>query len=212
MTRIWPDSDNTQELIRGARDGEAEAVDRLLDRHREALRRVVALRLDRAIVRRVDASDIVQEVLIEANRRLDEYLAKPEMPFHLWLRRMAMDRLIDAHRRHRQAKRRSVDREQAPAAVAVDGDSAKDLLQHLVDHQLTPAASALREELAARFQVAIEELADADREIILLRHFEQLTNQEVADVLGLTEPAAGMRHLRALRRLRVLLDSEESSL
>src|SRR5690349_12907443 len=117
---MWPDSSQTQELLAGARQGDATAVNQLLDRHRESLRRMIELRLDRAVSSGVDASDIVQEVLLEANRRLRDYLNEPRMPFHLWLRHIGQDRLIDAHRRHRQAARRSVDREQAQSARPLD--------------------------------------------------------------------------------------------
>jgi len=198
---MWPDSSQTQELLRDAKAGDVGAINQLLDRHREALRRMVDLRMDRAVSRRVDASDIVQEVLVEANRRLTEYLADPKMPFHLWLRHMAQDRVIDAHRRHRQAARRSVDREQQAPAGPVD-QSTLDLLAGLQDPELTPAAAATWHELQRRFQEAIEELDDQDREVILMRHFEQLSNSEVAQALQLSEPAAGMRYLRAMRRLR----------
>ena len=109
---MWPASDKTVELLDGARKGDASAVDRLLDRHRDALRRMVRLRLDQKIRRRVDVSDVVQDVLIEANRRLQDYLNNPAMPFHLWLRHIARDRIIDAHRRHHGAAKRNVDREQ----------------------------------------------------------------------------------------------------
>src|SRR5438874_7467543 len=113
---MWPDAPQTEQLLQRARSGDGAAVNELLNRHRDALRRLVELRLDPVIKRRVDASDIVQEVLLEANRRLKEYLVDPAMPFHLWLRHMAKDRMIDAHRRHRQAQRRSLDRE--PPLVA----------------------------------------------------------------------------------------------
>ena len=109
---MWPNSQDTQELLEHARQGDADAVDRLLARHRAAVRRMVQLRMDPALGRRVDASDIAQDVLVEAHRRLKQYLKNPQMPFHLWLRQMAKDRLIDAHRRHRVAARRSLDREQ----------------------------------------------------------------------------------------------------
>ena len=121
------------------------------------------------------------------------------MPFHLWLRQIAQDRLIDAHRRHRGAARRSIDREQAVGAV---DQSTYDLAAALVDPELTPAAAATWHELQRRFQAAVEELEESDREVILMRHFEYLSNAEVAAALGFSEPAAGMRYLRAMRRLR----------
>src|SRR3954470_1585924 len=115
---MWPEQPETQELLSQAREGRPEAVERLLTAHREPLRRMIGLRLDPALAARVDASDIVQDVLLEAHRRLAEYLRNPTMPFHLWLRHIAKDHVIDAHRRHRQAQRRSLDREQ-PLVPAV---------------------------------------------------------------------------------------------
>src|SRR3954465_12723384 len=109
---MWPETTQTQELLLQAKQGDAGAVDRLLARHREPVRRMIDLRLDPAIVQRVDASDVVQEVLLEASRRLSDYLEKPAMPFPLWLRHIARDHLIDAHRRHHQAQKRGVNREQ----------------------------------------------------------------------------------------------------
>jgi RNA polymerase sigma-70 factor (ECF subfamily) len=199
---MWPESAETDDLLARARDGDAAAVEQLLAGHRDALRRMVQLRMDPALARRVDSSDVVQEVLIEASRRLTDYLARPAMPFALWLRSMARDRLIDAHRRHREAARRSLDREQPLAGG--DDSSTADLQPGawLADRELTPAAAALQAEAARRFQDAIARLDETDREVLLMRHFEQLSNQEVAAALGLSEAAASMRHLRAIKRLR----------
>ena len=212
---MWPDANTTLELLQQAKQGDAQAVDALLARHREPVRRMIDLRLDPAIVQRVDASDVVQEVLLEASRRLQEYLRKPSMPFHLWLRQIARDHVIDAHRRHRQAAKRTLDRERAlgtcTAAGSYEDRSSLDLAAELRDPALTPAAVALRHELLGRFQAALAGLDADDREIILLRHFEQLSNSEAAQALGLSEAAAGMRHLRALRRLRALLAEAPSS-
>jgi RNA polymerase sigma-70 factor (ECF subfamily) len=202
---MWPKSQETQELLAEARGGDVAAVNRLLERHREALRRMIDLRMDHLVQRRVDASDIVQDVLLEAHRRLDDYLANPAMPFHLWLRHMAKDRLIDAHRRHRVAARRTVDREQPLVAAAFLDRSTLDLAGELKDPELTPAAAATWHELQVRFQQALDTMDEQDREVVLLRHFEHLSNGDVAEVLGLSEPAAGMRYLRAMRRLRAKL-------
>jgi RNA polymerase sigma-70 factor (ECF subfamily) len=193
-------------LLDRVRRGDRTAIDGLLERHRAAIRLMIDRRMDRVVQRRVDASDIVQDVLLEANRRLTDYLANPSMPFRLWLRHMARDRLIDAHRRHRVAASRSLDRE-VPLVTADDGDrSAADLAGNLADRELTPAAAATWHELERRFAVAVEQLDEADRQIVLLRHFEHLSTAEAAEALGLSKPAAGMRYLRAMRRLRVLLD------
>jgi RNA polymerase sigma-70 factor (ECF subfamily) len=209
---MWPESDRTQDILRDVAGGDAEAVNRLMDRHREAVRRMVQLRLDHAAARRVDASDVVQDVMLEASQRLTDYLRNPGMPFHLWLRQLALDRIIDMHRRHRGAQRRSVDREQNFSGVGNDEQSAADLAALLRDAELTPAAAALRKELQSRFVAALQQMDEGDREIIVMRHFEHLGNSEAAEALGLSAPAAGMRYLRAIRRLRELLGGDDSSL
>jgi RNA polymerase sigma-70 factor (ECF subfamily) len=193
-------------LLDRVRDGDPDAVNRLLERHRAAIRHMIDRRMDRVIERRVDASDIVQDVMIEANRRLGDYLANPPMPFRLWLRHMARDRLIDAHRRHRVAGNRSLDREVSLRAADGGDQSQGDGMGQIADRELTPAAAATWHELERRFAAAVELLEEDDRQIVLLKHFEHLSTAEAADALGLTKPAAGMRYLRAMRRLRVLLD------
>jgi len=193
-------------LLDRVRKGDVDAVNGLLERHREAIRRMIDQRLDRVVQQRVDASDIVQDVLIEANRRLGDYLANPTMPFQLWLRHMARDRLIDAHRRHRVAASRSLDKEVSLEAAGAADRSRANLAGELADRELTPAAVATWRELERRFAAAVEQLEEDDRQIVLLRHFEHLTTAEAAEVLGLSKPAAGMRYLRAMRRLRVLLE------
>jgi RNA polymerase sigma-70 factor (ECF subfamily) len=202
---MWPNREETDRLLDDARKGDPGAVDKLLGEFREPLRQVIGLRLDPAIARRVDASDIVQDVLVEANQRLTEYLKKPDMPFHLWLRHLAQDRIIDTHRRHRLAQRRSVDREQQAARPAWDDQSSVSLIGQLIDTERTPTSEAIRLELQRRLNAAIDQLSDDDREIILMRHHEMLSNQDVAHALHLTEAAASMRYLRALRRLRTVL-------
>jgi RNA polymerase sigma-70 factor (ECF subfamily) len=208
---MWPDSVETRALLDRVGSSDEAAEDHLWKGHREPLRRLVELHLDRALRRRVDASDIVQDVLMKASRRLPEYLRCPTLPFHLWLRQIARDQIIDAHRRHRLAGCRSLDRECPLNSHAFADRSSLDLAAELRDPGLTPAAAALKRELRCRFGEALDRLDEADREVILLRHVEGLSNSEAAGVLGLTEAAAGMRHLRALRRLHALLDEAPSS-
>jgi RNA polymerase sigma-70 factor (ECF subfamily) len=191
-------------LLIHARDGKADAVDRLLARHRDSLVRMVQARLSRGVGRRVDASDIVQDALVEANRRLEDYLRDPPMPFHAWLRQITRDRLVDTFRRH-LADKRNVAREQP---LAARDDSAADLAALLRDGGPTPAAQMLQREFAERYQAALAELDETSREIVLMRHHEQLTNQQAAELLGVKPPAAAMRYLRALRRLREVLGDE----
>jgi len=193
-------------LLERVRRGDDGAINGLLARHRDAIRRMIDQRMDKVVQRRVDASDIVQDVLIEANRRIGDYLANPTMPFQLWLRHMARDRLIDAHRRHRVASNRSLDREVSLAVPDGADRSEADLIGQLPGRELTPAAAATWHELEFRFAAAVERLDEDDRQIVLLRHFEHLSTADAAAVLGLSKPAAGMRYLRAMRRLRVLLD------
>lgn len=204
------DAQPTQVLLDRVRRGDGDAVNGLLERHRDAIKRMIDRRMDRVVQRRVDASDIVQDVMIEANRRLGDYLANPTMPFQLWLRHMARDRLIDAHRRHRVASTRSVDREVALPPAGPDA-SQGDMLGQFADRELTPAAAATWRELERRFAAAVEKLEDADRQIVLLRHFEHLSTAEAAEAIGLSKAAAGMRYLRAMRRLRILLDGADGA-
>jgi len=205
---IWPSDDQTDTLLKAAKGGDADAVNRLLERHRESVRRLVQMRLDRKVQRRVDVSDVVQDVLLEANGRLEKYLNDPAMAFHLWIRQIAWDRIIDTYRRHRVSAKRNMDREQAMHAPATQDQSSIQLAAQLCDPALTPAAAATQRELATKVEAAIEQLGDQDREMILMRHYEHLSNLEIAEVLGLNPPAASMRYLRAVRRLRELLDGE----
>ncbi|MBL8850899.1 MAG: sigma-70 family RNA polymerase sigma factor [Planctomycetaceae bacterium] len=207
---MWPDSSATDRLLQDAAGGNPAAASDLLEQHRAALRRMIAVRLDRGVARRIDASDVVQDVLLEASKRLADYLQDPRMPFHLWLRHLALDRMIDLHRRH-HAQRRDVGRERALQAGSLSGKSSLDLAAQLQDQELTPAAAAIRKELAGRFLAALDDMDEPDREIILLRHVEQLGNSEAAEALGLAPAAAGMRYLRALRRLRTMLGEPPSA-
>lgn len=201
---IWPEHETTRELVQAAAQGDEAAANALLQRHRDPLRRLIQFRLDRQLSRRVDASDVVQDVLLEASRRLKEYVSGPELPFHLWIRQIAQDRMIDLHRRH-HAQRRAVDRERPLQAANAGDKSALDLAAQLADAELTPAAAAIRKELEERFLQALDQLHPDDREIIVMRHIEHLGNSEVAQALNLSQAAAGMRYLRALRRLRSIL-------
>lgn len=207
---MWPEGEKTLQLLNEVRDGDPKAVNQLMERHREAIRRMIQMRLDNAVAGRVDASDVVQDVLFEASRRLDDYVRDPRMPFHLWLRQLAKDRIIDMHRRHRAARRRSVDREQRITSLGNDDRSAMDLASLLKDAELTPAAAMVHRELQERFLAAVNELNEDDQEIIIMRHFEHFGNSEVAEALNLSAAAAGMRYLRAIRKLREALDDQST--
>ena len=206
---IWPDGEPTVELLAAAKEGDAQAVNDLLDRHRDPVRRLVQMRLDRRVRQRIDVSDVVQDVMMEANTRLAAYMNDPAMAFHLWLRQIAWDHMIDAYRRHRGTAKRSLDREQPIMGAVADDRSSVELLVQLRDPEMTPAEAAERREISEQVVALMDALDPNDREIILMRHFEHLSNQEVADILGLQPPAASMRYLRAVRRLRELLGDSD---
>lgn len=205
---IWPQSEKTQALLDAAREADPAAVNELLERHRGGVRRLVQMRLDPKVQRRVDVSDVVQDVMVEASGRLQDYLANPPMAFHLWLRQIAWDRIIDTYRRHRVSAKRSMDREQPLVAPGADDQTSVELASQLRDPELTPATAAAQREIARQVEEAIQRLPEQDREIIMMRHYEHLSNLEIAEVLGLNPPAASMRYLRAIRRLRELLQEE----
>ena len=208
---MWPTSEKTIALLAQKQAGDDDAWNQLLDRHRKSLHHMVQLRLDRRIRQRVDVSDVLQDVMIEANRRIDRYLDNPIMDFHLWIRQIAKDRIIDAHRRHRVTKRRSVDREQAPVVRGRIDHSTVNLAAQLPDSDITPAAQAIRHEMALQTEAALELLPENDKNIILMRHHEQLSNGEAAVALDISEAAASMRYLRALKKLRSLMIPDKNN-
>jgi RNA polymerase sigma-70 factor (ECF subfamily) len=203
------DDDPSPEILKKAAAGDQQVLNELLEVYRAPMRRMIDQRMDRRMAARVDASDIVQDVLLEASQRLPDYVKGPAMPFRLWLRQIAQDRMIDLHRRHR-ALRRDVLREQPLQNPALADRSSLDLAAQIMDAELTPAAATIRNELQHRFFAALDQLGSDDREIILLRHSEHLGNGEAAAALGLSPAAAGMRYLRALRRLREILGEAPS--
>ncbi len=196
---------DTEELLERAGAGERSARQQLLARHRARLRQMVALRIDRRMAARVDPSDVVQEALADAAQSLSDYLKNRPLPFYPWLRQFAWERLLQLHRFHLQAKRRSVDREQLRIFDLPD-DSEVALAERLVNSGSSPSARALEAELRERVQSALESLEPRDREVLVLRYLEQLTTKEIAAVLGISEAAVKTRHRRALERLRRRLD------
>jgi RNA polymerase sigma-70 factor, ECF subfamily len=200
MTDTFSDSD----LLRRAGDGDASARDELLHRHRPRLRKLVALRLDHRLAARVDPSDVVQETLAEAARKLANYLHQRPLPFYPWLRQLALERVARLHREHVQVGKRSVLREEC-AFGSLPDESALEMIDRLRRSGSSVGSRLRREELRRCLQAALERLKPADREVLVLRHIEQLDTAEVAAVLGLSESAVKMRHMRAVDRLRTLL-------
>lgn len=193
------------DLLRRASEGDRDCWGALLARHEERLRRMISLHLDRRLRGRLGSSDVLQEVYLEASARLPEYLREPSVPFFLWLRLLAGQKLVTLQRRHLATHMRDVRRE-----VSLDGDrpeppSSADLAELLLSSQPRPSETAVRNEVCRRLQEALDGMEPLDREVLTLRHFEQLSNAETARVLGVREGAASKRYIRALDRLREVL-------
>jgi RNA polymerase sigma-70 factor (ECF subfamily) len=184
--------------------------DHLFQRHRDRLRRMVMVHLDRRLSGRLDASDVVQETLAEATIQLPEYLKQRPIPFYPWLRGIAWRRLIAEHRRHIKSRNRSVEGEE-PLVAALPDNSVADLARQLVGKGATPSADAVRRESIRHVRSAIEQLSPGDRELIVMRHVEQLSVRDVAAVLGISEAAVKTRHFRVVQRLHRLLTKQEGS-
>jgi RNA polymerase sigma-70 factor (ECF subfamily) len=194
---------DTERLLRRAADGDEAARDRLLQRYRRRLRRMVAVRFDPRLAARVDPSDVVQETLAEAAAQLPCYLRERPLPFYPWLRRMAQRRLIELHRRHVQARRRTVTRE--AGAGGLPDASALALVERLAGRPSSPSARLNRKERRERVRAALAALPDPDREVLVLRILEGLPTRETAAVLEISEIAVRSRQVRALERLKALL-------
>jgi RNA polymerase sigma-70 factor (ECF subfamily) len=202
---------DTDWLVEQARNGDAEARKGLMERHRSRLRQMVSLRLDPRLAARVDPSDVVQDALATAYPRLDDYLRDPPLPFYPWLRQFAWDCLLQVHRRHVTARRRSVTREEV-WQPGLSSESVLGLSQRLLAPGTSPSGQLIRQDLLDRLQAALAQLAPNDREILVMRNLEQMPAAEIAAVLGIKEGTVRVRHLRALERLRIFLDLEEEAL
>ena len=202
MSEPTPDSEDTRVQLERAAAGDPAAFDELFARHRDFLRLVVQLRMDARVRARVDPSDVVQEAQLDAFRRLRDFLDRRPMPFRLWLRNTARERLLKVQRRHLEAGRRDAGRE-----VPLPEHSSLLLAGRLLAGGSTPSQRLDRGETARRVREAVAALPEADREVLLMLNFEGLSNQEVAYLLGLDPATASKRHGRALLRLRqALLD------
>jgi RNA polymerase sigma-70 factor (ECF subfamily) len=198
----------TRILLQQVRDGDADAMQQLLGRHRNRLLRMVNVRMDPRLNPRIDASDVVQEALMEATRKLPDYLERGGCAFYPWLRRIAWERLAQMHRRHIEAQRRSVKRE-ARHAMALSDRSTTLLAKQLAASATSVGGRMVRKEVCLRVRQALEELPVREREAVVLRHLEQLSLGDTAAVLDITTEAARSRYRRAIERLHDVL-SEDS--
>jgi RNA polymerase sigma-70 factor (ECF subfamily) len=203
MPEITPDSAETCHLLEQVQAGDRSAFERLFARYRPYLHQVVEARLDPKVFARIDPSDVVQEAQMEAYRRLPDYLARRPMPFRLWLRKTAQERMLSIRRRHLEAKGRALGRE-----VPLPERSSLMLAKAFLAVGSTPSQELDQHELVHRVHQAVARLSEADQEILLLRTFEGLSNQEVACLLDLDPQTASKRYGRAVLRLHRLLGAE----
>ena len=192
-------------LIVRLRNGEHSLLTDLFDFHRDRLWRMVSFRLDRRLIGRVDADDVLQEVYLDVAQRLEHYLDGPSMSFFVWLRLVTGQTLINVHRRHLGSQKRDAGREQQRYSPSTSISLASQLLGEFT----SPSQAALREEQSVELESAINQMDPIDREVLALRHFEELSNGEVAEVLGLKVKAASIRYVRAIKRLKEILEGND---
>jgi len=196
--------DTADELAQLRARGE-EAVVELFGRYRPKLARMIVLRLDDRLLGKVDVEDVLQDAYVETARRIQDYLDRPSVPFFVWLRQITGQVLIDAHRRYLGAKMRDVNREMSLYLWGGSSTSSAFPAADLADSLTTPSQRAVRNEMVSELRESLEQLEEIDREVLVLRHLEELSNNEVAEVLGIDKYAASKRYLRALERLRSVM-------
>lgn len=205
VTLMENNSSESVDEIERARAGDREALSTLLARHRDRLRRMVEIRLDTRLQGRLDASDVVQEAFVDVAERLDDYIRDPKLPLFLWLRLVVGERLVRLHRYHLGSQMRDAGREVSLYPGALPAASSAALAAQLLGRHTSPTQAFVRAERILRVQEALNALDPVDREILSLRHFEELTAAEAARVLGIEESAAAKRYFRALKRLKSIL-------
>jgi RNA polymerase sigma-70 factor (ECF subfamily) len=199
------DANEKQVLLERALGGDCGALAGLFELHRGRLEQMVRLRMDRRLQGRLDAADVLQEAYLDVARRFPEYATNPAVPFFLWLRSLTGQRLIDLHRQHLGAKMRSAGLEVSLYRGDFPRASSASLAELLLGRLTTASRAAIRAETQLRVQEALNAMDPIDREVLVLRHFEMLSNEETAQALGLKPSAASNRHLRALKRLKEIL-------
>lgn len=186
------------------KSGDESVVAEVFSRYQDKLQRMVRFRLDKRLYGRVDTADVLQDVWMEASRRIDDYTSSPTVPFFVWLRQLAFQTIIDLHRKHLGAQKRNVSQEVSLGRR--DADTSISIAAHLVGNLTSPSQAVMREERLSQLRQALESMDEIDREVLALRHFEELSNNEVADILGLQKTAASNRYVRALKRLKEVLE------
>jgi RNA polymerase sigma-70 factor, ECF subfamily len=193
------------DLVRRAADGDEAALAELFARHRGRLRQMIRLRLDRRLQGRVDPSDVLQDAYIDLAGKLPEYASKPAMPFFLWLRLVVGERLLRVHRHHLGAAMRDAGRDVSIYRCSLPQAGSASLAAQLLGRITSASRAAVRAEQQILLQDALDGMDSIDREVIALRHFEELSNDEVATVLGLSRAAASKQYVRAMLRLKAVV-------
>lgn len=203
-----PSQDEDLEALRAPGGDPKERLATRFERHRDRLLRMVQLRMDPALKQRVSASDVIQEAYLEINNRLGDYLDNPRMPFFLWIRFITAQRLLKLYRFHVGTKKRDVRRQVVAARGAFPAATSVALVDQLAKTGLTPSGVVVEHEMKSQLQHALDDMNEVDREVLVLRHYEELSNAEAAKELGISEDAASKRYIRALGRLRKVLARE----
>jgi RNA polymerase sigma-70 factor (ECF subfamily) len=196
-------------LVERVRGGDRNALGELFEQYRSRLLRLVRIRMDRRVAGRIDPADVLQEAYLEATSRIDEYFREPKTSLFLWLRFLTVQQLIRHHRRHLGVQARGAGRELSLHHATLPGATSADLAAQLLGKYTTPSQAAIRAELKMRLEDALNAMEPIDREVLAMRHFEQLTNVEVAEVLSIKESAASNRYVRAVKRLKEILDQNQ---
>jgi RNA polymerase sigma-70 factor (ECF subfamily) len=201
----------TEQLLQRIAKSERDktAVAELMSLYRGKIRRLISVHMDRRMVARVDPSDAVQETLVAAMHRLREYVKTRPIAFYPWLREIAMNRLIDLHRRHVLAQKRSVTREDAAFRLPLPDESQIELVSRFVDTSSSPSRRIEKMEVKKQVKDALEQLAPDDREILVLKYLDELTAPEIAAVLNVTERTVWRRHTRAVEQIGKLLSWDQ---
>jgi RNA polymerase sigma-70 factor (ECF subfamily) len=202
VSRMSGNTSETSQLLQQAAQGDRQVLGTLLTRHQDRLRRMIALRLDRRLQGRIDPSDVIQEAYLEAAARLAEYVRDPSMPFFLWLRFLTGQKLVTLHRHYLGVQMRNAGQEVALYQGSLPEASSATLAAQLLGQDTHPSEAAIRAEMKFRVQEVLNNMDPLDREVLALRHFEQLSRAEIAKVMGISEAAAGKRYIRALERLK----------
>ena len=200
-------SSDTSDLLSQAQAGDHRALGQLFSRYRDRLRQMVHLRMDRRLQGRVDPSDVLQETFLDVAKRLPEYAQSSSLPFFLWVRYLTGQKLIDLQRHHLGVKMRNAGREVSLYRGALPQASSISLAAQLLGKLTSASRALIRAETQIRVQEALNSMDAMDREVLTLRHFEMLTNDETAQVLGISKTAASNRYVRALKRLKEVLAS-----